>query len=132
MQRTWQVYLVSALLACIVAAGTALVTVRLLVPPPATSSPNTVPGSSPAPSAANTMIWDGVVEVGWGKEPEVFYKAPFAAPPHLTFPDGLDGTRCEVVDQKAGSFKLRRATTGFAGEPSIAKVKWKAEGQAAK
>jgi hypothetical protein len=72
------------------------------------------------------------VEVSWGKELEVFYKAPFAAPPSLTFPDGLDKTRCEVTDQKAGSFKLRRARMGFGGEPNLAQVKWKAEGQPAK
>ena len=78
------------------------------------------------------MILEGVVEVPWGAEPEVFYQAPFAAPPNLTFPDGLDQTRCQVADPKAGSFKLRRAASGFAGEPGIAKVKWKAEGQPAR
>lgn len=120
MHGAWRVYLVSALLSCVVGAATAFVTVRLLVPAPA------------AQSSANTMVWEGVVEASWGSEPEVFYKAPFAAPPNLTFPDGLDKTRCEVADQKAGSFKLRRAASGFAGEPTIAKVKWKAEGQPAR
>jgi hypothetical protein len=62
----------------------------------------------------------------------VFYEAPFAAPPNMTFPEGLDQTRCQVADQKAGSFKLRREARGFPGEPNIAKVKWKAEGQPAK
>jgi hypothetical protein len=119
MQVAWRVYLVSALLACVVAVGTSIVTVRLLVP-------------TPTQSPANIMILEGVAEVPWGAEPEVFYKTLFAAPPNLTFPDGLDETRCQVADQKAGSFKLRRAASGFAGEPTIAKVKWKAEGQRAK
>jgi hypothetical protein len=118
MQGVWRVYLISALLSCACGVGTAFVTVRLLGPTPAQSP--------------TTMILDGVVEVSWGGEPEVFYKAPFAAPPSLTFPDGLDKTRCEVTDQKAGSFKLRRARMGFGGEPNLAQVKWKAEGQPAK
>jgi hypothetical protein len=117
MQATWRVYLVSALVACAVAAATAFVTVRLFAPPP---------GQSP-----NTMILEGVAEVSWGGEPEVFYKTSFAAPPYLTFPEGLDH-QCQLADQKAGSFKLRRAASGFAGEPNVAKVKWKAEGQPAK
>jgi hypothetical protein len=107
MQTPWRVYLVSALVACVVASATAFVTVRLLV--------------SSQQSSPSTMILDGVVEAGWGEEPEVFYKAPFAAPPNLTFPDGLDNTRCQVTDQKAGSFKLKRGTTGFPGEPTVAK-----------
>jgi hypothetical protein len=125
MQVPWRVYLVSTLLACVVAAATAFISVRLLVAPAQQSPSN----SQPAPGAGEPL--DGVAEVGWGKEVEVFYKAPFAAPPNLTFPDGLDGTYCEVVEQKAGSFKMRRAASGLSG-PWIAKVKWKAEGQAAK
>lgn len=130
MQGVWRVYLISALLACVCGAGTALVTVRLLVPSP--PEPSTLPVSPAGQQSSTSTILEGVVEVPWGKEPEVFYKAPFAAPPNLTFPDGLDNTRCEVTEQKAGSFKLRRASGGFAGEPTIAKVKWKAEGLPAK
>ena len=48
---------------------------------------------------------------------------PFATPPYLSFPDGLED--CEVVDQKPGSFKLRRYA---AGGNTWASVKWKAEG----
>lgn len=118
MQPAWRVYAVSALVACVVAAPTAFVTVRLVVPPA---------GHSP-----NAMTQEGVAEVPWGAELEVFYKAPFAAPPNLTFPDGLDQTRCRVADQKVGSFKLLRDKSGFAGEPNVAKVKWKAEGQPVK
>jgi hypothetical protein len=61
---------------------------------------------------------------------EVFYKTPYAAPPHLTFPDGLEGN-CHVADQKAASFKLRRDAGGQAGK-EFPRVKWKAEGQAEK
>jgi hypothetical protein len=131
MQGAWRVYLISALLSCVVGAATAFITVRLLVPAPAQSPLNTVTDSPAAQSLANTVVLEGVVEVPLGKEPEEMYKAPFAAPPHLTFPDGLNKT-CEVTDQKAGSFKLRRATTVPLDEPAVAKVKWKAEGQAAK
>jgi hypothetical protein len=117
MQATWRVYLVSALLACVVAvvvaAGTAFVTVRLLAPTPTL--------------AANTAILQGSAEVRWGEELEVFYKTPFAAPPHLTFPEGLE-SNCHVADQKAASFKLRRDVGGQAGK-QFPTVKWKAEGQ---
>ncbi len=116
MQATWRVYLTSALLACVVAAATALVVVRLLVPPAGQSS--------------NVMTLEGVAEVPWGVELEVFYKAPFAAPPYLTFPEGLEHN-CKVVDQKATSFKLRRSPGGQASS-QYPNVKWKAEGQPAK
>jgi hypothetical protein len=129
MQGAWRVYLISALLSCAFGAGTAFVTVRLLVPAPGQSLSSTLPVS---PAAQSSPILEDVVEMPWGREVEVFYKAPFAAPPHLTFPDGLENTRCEVTDQKAGSFKLRRSPVGPFGEPNIAKVKWKAEGQPAK
>ena len=115
-------YLLSALVACVVAAGTAFVTTRLLAPAPRTSSPNTIIEPS-----ANTMILEGVAEAPYGKETLVFYKTPFAAPPNLTFPEGLDFS-LEVADQQAQSFKLKRAPQGF----GPAKVKWKAEGQPAK
>jgi hypothetical protein len=59
---------------------------------------------------------------------EVFYKSPFAAPPYLTFPGGLH-EGCQVADQKAGGFKLRRVAT-MGGV--YAEVKWKAEGQPAR
>jgi hypothetical protein len=119
MQSTWRVYLVSALLACVVAAVTALVTVRLLVSP-------TV--QSPTVQSSNTMILEGVVDLARGAEREVFYKTPFAAPPSLTFPEGLEQW-VQVTDQKAGSFKLQR---GPNFGPDVAKVKWKAEGQPVK
>jgi hypothetical protein len=116
MQATWRVYLVSALIACVVAVGTTFVTVRLLVPPGAPSG--------------TFQVLEGVAEVPWGAELDVFYKSPFAAPPNLTFPEGLDHS-CHLDDQKVGSFRLRRNAAGFAGEPSVAKVKWKAEGRPA-
>ena len=117
MPATWRVYLVSMLLACVVAAGTAFLTVRLLAP-----------SASPPP---NTLVLDGVAEMPWGDELEVFYKAPFSAPPILTFPQGLEGSQCHVAEQKAGSFKLLRDKGGLVG-PNVAKVTWKAEGQSAK
>jgi hypothetical protein len=74
IRQCGRVYLVSALLACVVAArvaaGTAFVTVRLLAPAPTQS--------------ANTVILEGIAEVRFGEELEVFYKTPFAEPPHLT------------------------------------------------
>jgi hypothetical protein len=116
MQATWRVYVVSALPACVVAAlvaaGTAFVTVRLLVPDQTRS--------------ANTVTLEGTAEVRFGEELEVFYKTRFAEPPHLTFPEGLGN--CQVVDQKAASFKLRRDPAGDAGK-HYPGVKWKAEGQ---
>jgi hypothetical protein len=124
----WRVYLVSGLLACAVAAGTALVTVRLAAPPGA-HAPN---GDSRAKA---TVVLEGEAEVPLARSPEqpseleVFYKSSFAAPPHLTFPDGL-ANGCQVAEQKAGSFKLRRIQSG--GGLVYAKVKWKAEGQTAK
>jgi hypothetical protein len=118
MQATWRVYLVSGLVACVVSALTALVAVRLLAPSPA-QSPNSAQSS-------NTVILEGAVDVPHGTETAVFYKTPFAAPPNLTFPEGLD-FRLQVTDQQAGSFKLKGV-----GGVSPAKVKWKAEGQPAK
>lgn len=131
MREAWRVYLISALLSCVVGAGTAFVTVRLLVNAPAPALTNGVPIAAGAPTSPSTMIWEDIVEVRNGGEPEVFYKAPFATPPYLTFPDGLAKMQCEVTDQKAGSFKLRRAGVIPYGAPNPAQVKWKAEGQPA-
>jgi hypothetical protein len=128
MQPMWRVYLVSGLLASAVAAGTALVTVRLAALPGA-HAPNR---DSRAEAA---VVLEGEAEVPLAPSPErpseleVYYKSPFAAPPHLTFPEGL-AYGCQVADQKAGSFKLRRIQSG--GGLVYAKVKWKAEGQPAK
>ena len=123
MPGAWRVYLVSALVACVVAAATAFITVRLLIP-----APNTLATSPEVQSVANTKIYEGVVEVRIGGEPEVFYPTPFASPPNLTFPDGLAEMQCQVTEQKAGSFKLQRAGIVPFGAPALAKVKGKAEG----
>jgi hypothetical protein len=128
MQPLWRVHLVSALVACVVAAATAFVTVRLIAP---VRERPTDPTPS-APGKPSTVILEGVEDMPLGRKAEVFYKAPFAAPPHLTFPDGLQGYSCEVEEQKAESFVLRRAGVIAYGDPSVAKVKWKAEGQPAK
>jgi hypothetical protein len=118
VQGSWKVYLISSLLACVVSAATAVITVFLL-------------GSGPG-TFSGVVTQEGVAEVPWGADFEVFYRTPFANPPALTFPEGLGDTRCHVTDQKAGSFKLQREKSGFAGEPTIVKLKWKAEGQPAK
>jgi hypothetical protein len=132
MQAMWRVYLVSVLLACVVAvvvaAGTAFITVRLLVPAPGESAKTVI--SAPAPTESEkSVILEGTAELRWGEELEVFYKRPFGSPPHLTFPGGLDGT-CHIADQKATSFKIRRDNAGQAGN-QFPNVKWKAEGQSA-
>jgi len=116
---------VSAVLSCAVAAATALVTVRIAGPAKETDA-----GGNPAVSP--TVVLEGVAKVPLaGEKPselDVFYKTPFASPPHLTFPDGLSES-CIVADQKPASFKLRRTAT--AGTV-YAEVKWRAEGQPAK
>ena len=147
MQPTWRVYLLSALVSCAVAAGTALIVVRLATPRAgqsagaetrqAAAAASTVPFSPPPASqpvsATQTVVQEGLAQVhlaqsgGQPYELEVFYKVPFATPPYLSFPDGLDD--CEVADQKPGSFKLRRYV---AGGNTWAYVKWKAEGMPAK
>jgi hypothetical protein len=123
MTAQWRVYLVSVLLSCVAAAATAFITVRLI-----TLGPASIPNAAAIP---NTAVLEGIVEVPWGKELEVFYKVPFVAPPNLTLTDFWE-CHCELTEQKAGSFKLKRVSTGFSGEPDVAKAKWKAEGQPAK
>ncbi len=128
----WRVYLVSALIACVVAVSTTLVTLRLAALP-APSTQGTRGGEDPSHAGNSTVVLEDVVEVPLAKsrsepqEMEVFYKTPFAAPPHLTFPENLEGG-VQVAEQKAGSFKLRRtATDGLI----YVKVKWRAEGRPA-
>src|SRR5262245_4870349 len=126
MQAAWRVYLVSAVLSCVVAAATALVTVRI-----AGLAKETDAGGIPSSPLSRTVVLEGVAKVPLaGEKPselDVFYKTPFASPPYLTFPDGLSDS-CVVADQKPASFKLRRTAT--AGTV-YAEVKWRAEGQPA-
>jgi hypothetical protein len=111
---TLRVCLISAVVAAVVAAVTTFVTLRVISPAPLRS--------------ANAAIQEGTAEIQWGEELEVYYQTPFASPPHLTFPEGLEDT-CHVADQKAGSFKLRRDIGGNPRKPPRESVKWKAEGQ---
>jgi len=65
-----------------------------------------------------------------GAEVQVYYKVPFASPPHLTFLDNDQGrapwrTQIEVVEQKPDSFKIRALIRSDSG---ILKMKWCAEG----
>src|ERR1700730_2407780 len=106
MQGAGRVYLVSALLSCVFGAGTAFITVHLLAPAPGHPLPSALPVSPTAQSSPTTMILEDVVEVPCQISIQVFFNAPFAAPPHLTFPDGLQKNWCELSDQKAGSFTL--------------------------
>jgi hypothetical protein len=127
----WRTYVLSSVISCVVAAATALVTVRLASPAP---GPDPRSAGGGVRQADATVVLEGVPEVPCAKsreepaEVEVFDKAAFAAPPHLTFPEGLtDG--CQVADQKAGGFKLRRIETS--GRVSSS-VKWRAEGEPSK
>jgi hypothetical protein len=131
----WRVYVLSALIACGVAVATTLLTMRLsnFTAAPGPGADPGVKGNNPL-QTPTTVVLEGEAEVHLARsreepaELEVFYKAPFAAPPHLTFPEGLDNG-CQVADQKAGGFKLRRIQRDGL---IFAKVKWKAEGQPAK
>ncbi len=113
MAGAWRVYLISGLISLVVTVATMLVMSRLV-----------------AISPSNTQTLEGVANVPWGVQLEVFYKNPFASPPYLTFPEGLE-ENCKVMDQKSASFKLVRADGGRAGD-HFPNVKWKAEGQPVK
>ena len=76
-----------------------------------------------------TVTEEGSVEVaivGSKGESQVFYKHPFASPPHLTILEG--STDCVVAEQKPESFKVTRDVTGRSSYSTVTIVKWKAEG----
>jgi hypothetical protein len=79
--------------------------------------------------AKQESVVDGVAEVPWGTEVEVVFETPFAVRPTLTFPAGRD-TTCEVRDEQAASFKLKRGPSDNSAV-SIAKVRWMAKGKRA-
>lgn len=86
-------------------------------------------GRSGAGSWNSSVIEEGSATIplkGSTGELEVFYKRPFASPPSLTFPSGLQG--CFVVAQKPESFKLGRDVTGHSSWVHEITVSWKAEG----
>ncbi len=62
-------------------------------------------------------------------EAQVFYKQPFASPPHLTI---LEGAQCVITEQKPDSFKVSRDATGYNSYSNTESVKWKAEGTPAR
>jgi hypothetical protein len=122
MQSELRVYVISALIAAVVAAATAFTAVRLLGPSASQSQ------SQPHVESPSTMVLEGVAEVPRGEEAVVHYKTSFGAPPYLTFPEGL-ANDLQVAEQKADSFTLRATPGQFV---PVRKVKWKAEGQSAK
>jgi hypothetical protein len=77
------------------------------------------------------LIGDSTVQEGTANVPgandsregiEVYYAVPFASPPKLEVPDGLN--YCIVTEQSAQKFKLKSA-----GNLLPVKVRWKADGQ---
>jgi hypothetical protein len=113
----WRVYLLAALIAAVVAAAVSFTVVQL--------------GGTLRLAPSSLIVAEGEVEVPFAKsdkepsEVDVFYKAPFASTPNLTFPDHrLSMYRCQVVDQKATGFKITR----MEAFGSNAKLKWVAEG----
>lgn len=110
----WRVYLLSAVIACIVGAATAFITVQLT---------KTTGAKSSADSGSwGVLVLEGEEDLGSDIERVVYYKTPFASPPHLT----TTGTeQYKITEQKAESFKLQRPMTFTPGT----KLKWKAEGQ---
>ncbi len=121
---TWRGYVLMVAVSGLVAAVVSLTVVFLFGPRPGG-------GEGPGHSGG-TAAEEGVAEVpvmGESKkgEMQVFYRAPFASPPKLTFPEGLPDD-CFVVEQKADSFKLGRDVSTRGLYQTVARVKWRAEG----
>ena len=103
MQQVWRVYLVSAFVACLVAAVTAFLTVRLAAPPPAQTSnvdaggkvgdPNpkdTAPGKRVAPRPALEVLEQtGTFFIIEGESGAVGFPFPYAEPPAVEISEGL-------------------------------------------
>ena len=86
--------------------------------------------ASRAVSSHGTVTEEGSVDVAVvGEtrkgEAQVFYKRPFATPPHLTLEETYDST---ITEQKSDSFKISRDATGRGSWQTNWTVKWKAEG----
>lgn len=83
-------------------------------------------------SSMGTATEEGNVDVavvGSKGEVQVFYKHPFASPPHLTILEG--SADCVLSEQKPESFKVTRDITGRLSWTTVVTVKWKAEGKPA-
>jgi hypothetical protein len=106
----WRVYLLSALVAGVVAAFTDFLTVQI---------------TKETGQASNngTIILEGEAHLDVGaKERIVYYKVPFASPPYLS---GTGMEHYKITDQKAESFTIQRPPA-YASEVIL---KWKAEGR---
>ncbi len=108
--QMWCVYLFSGLIASVVGGVTTFIIVQFT-----------------KPGVPQTVALEGEAEVSNPGTRVVYYKAPFASPPYLTFPDGLGGYR--ITEEKAESFKLERFASGAGISETI---RWKAEGRPAK
>jgi hypothetical protein len=124
MQQVWRVYLVSAFVACLVAAATAFFTVRLAAPSPAQTSnvdargkvgdPNpkdTAPGKRAAPRPALEVLEQtGTFFIIEGESGAVGFPFPYAEPPAIE----ISG------DERASALITEITTSGF---------KWKCVGK---
>jgi hypothetical protein len=108
--RMWRVYVLSGLIACVVAAVTAYVTVRLALPG-GSAAPTATPQGPPAPGSAELEPFEqsGPFD-GSGGQGEVHFPIPFASLPNVK----LDyiGRTTVVAEVKPTGFKWKDIGAG--------------------
>jgi hypothetical protein len=138
MQQVWRVYLVSAFVACLVAAVTAFLTVRLAAPSPAQTSnvdaggkvsgPNpkdTAPGKGAAPRPdLEVFEQTGTFFMIEGEAGAVGFPLPYAEPPAVEI-SGNERTSALITEITRSGFKWKCVGKTVLMRPEL---KWTAKG----
>jgi hypothetical protein len=137
MQQVWRIYLVSAFVACLVAAVTAFLTVRLAPPSPAQTSKDTASGkgadtasgkgAAPRPEL-EVFEQTGTFFILEGEAGAVGFPLPYAEPPAVEI-SGDERRSALITEITRSGFKWKCVGKTFFMQPEL---KWTAKGVKAK
>jgi hypothetical protein len=125
MQQVWRVYLVSAFVACLVAAATAFLTVRLAPPSPAQTSQDSPSGKGAAPRPDLEVFEQmGTFFMIEGEAGAVGFPLPYAEPPAVEI-SGDERRSALITEITRSGFKWKCVGKTVLMRPEL---KWTAKG----
>jgi hypothetical protein len=125
MQPVWRIYLISTFAACLVAAVTAFLTVRLTAPPTAQTSKETASGKGAAPRPdLEVFEQTGTFFILEGETGAVGFPLPYAEPPAVEI-SGDERKSALITEITKSGFKWKGLGRTVLMQPEL---KWTAKG----